>query len=272
MHHFQYLNGALHAEDVNLTEIADAVGTPFYCYSEATLRRHIRVFQDAFKGANALTAYSVKANSNIAVLKVLASEGAGADIVSGGELKRARFAGIPSEKIVFSGVGKTREEMALALDENIHQFNIESEPELNALNEVALSKGKTAAIAFRVNPDVAAGGHQKISTGKAEDKFGISWNHAPALYAKANRLKGIAVKGIDVHIGSQISDLAPFEKAFTKVASLVQELRTNGSTIERVDLGGGLGIPYGDKEENPCLLYTSPSPRDRTRSRMPSSA
>lgn len=251
MHHFQYLNGALHAEDVNLTEIADAVGTPFYCYSEATLRRHIRVFQDAFKGANALTAYSVKANSNIAVLKVLASEGAGADIVSGGELKRAKFAGIPSEKIVFSGVGKTREEMAFALDENIHQFNIESEPELNALNEVALSKGKTAAIAFRVNPDVAAGGHQKISTGKAEDKFGISWNHAPALYAKANRLKGIAVKGIDVHIGSQISDLAPFEKAFTKVASLVQELRTNGSTIERVDLGGGLGIPYGDKEENP---------------------
>ena len=251
MHHFTYKNGILHAEDVNLTAIADAIGTPFYCYSEATLRRHIRVFQDAFKGADALTAYSVKANSNLAVLRVLASEGAGADIVSGGELKRARLAGVPGEKIVFSGVGKTREEMAAALDENIHQFNLESEPELEALNGVALSKGMTAPIAFRVNPDVAAGGHEKISTGKAEDKFGVPWTRARGLYAKSRAMKGIEVKGIDVHIGSQISELAPFEQAFTRVAELVRELRADGAEISRVDLGGGLGIPYGDNAVDP---------------------
>ncbi len=246
MHHFTYKNKTLHAEDVSLTDIADKIGTPFYCYSEATLRRHIRVFQDAFKGADALTAYSVKANSNLAVLRILASEGAGADIVSGGELKRARIAGIPGEKIVFSGVGKTREEMAAALDENIHQFNLESEPELEALNGVALSKGMAAPIAFRVNPDVAAGGHEKISTGKAEDKFGVAWTRAKELYAKARTMKGI-----DVHIGSQISELAPFEKAFTRVADLVRELRADGADIARVDLGGGLGIPYGDNAVDP---------------------
>jgi len=251
MHHFTYKTKTLHAEGVNLNAIADAVGTPFYCYSEATLRRHIRVFQNAFKGANALTAYSVKANSNLAVLRILAEEGAGADIVSSGELKRARLAGILGEKIVFSGVGKTREEMAAALDENIHQFNLESEPELEALNGVALSKGVRAPIAFRVNPDVAAGGHEKISTGKAEDKFGVAWTQARALYAKARMMRGIDVKGIDVHIGSQISDLAPFEKAFTRVAELVQELRADGAAIERVDLGGGLGIPYGDNAADP---------------------
>ncbi|MEQ8178443.1 MAG: diaminopimelate decarboxylase [Amphiplicatus sp.] len=246
MHHFTYKNGVLHAEDASLEQVAASVGTPFYCYSEATLRRHVGVFRDAFNGLETLIAYSVKANSNISVLKVLASEGAGADVVSGGELRRARAAGIPATKIVFSGVGKTREEMALALDVGIHQFNIESAPELEALNEVALSKGARAHIAFRVNPDVKAGGHEKISTGKAGDKFGVAWGRAQELYARAASLKGIAVKGVDVHIGSQISDLAPFEAAFRKVAGLVETLRADGHAIERVDVGGGLGIPYGD--------------------------
>ena len=251
MHHFVYKNGVLHAEDASLTAIAEKVGTPFYCYSEATLRRHMSVFRSAFADMDALTAYSVKANSNLAVLRVLASEGAGADVVSAGELKRARAANIPADKIVFSGVGKTREEMALALEEGIHQFNVESEPELEALNEVALSKNVAAPIAFRVNPDVAAGGHEKISTGKAEDKFGVPWTRALALYAKAAAMKGVAVKGVDVHIGSQIADLAPFEKAFSRVADLVTTLRSDGVTIERIDLGGGLGIPYGDTDQDP---------------------
>lgn len=251
MHHFARRNGVLHAEEASLEAIAEAVGTPFYCYSEATLRRHLRVFREAFKGLDALIAYSVKANSNLAVLKVLASEGAGADVVSGGELKRARAAGIPAAKTVFSGVGKTREEMALALDEGIHQFNVESAPELDALNEVALSKGARAPIAFRVNPDVKAGGHEKISTGKAGDKFGVAWSLARDLYARAGSLKGIAVKGVDVHIGSQIADLAPFEAAFRKVAGLVETLRADGHAIERIDVGGGLGIPYGDGVVDP---------------------
>ena len=256
MHHFTYKDGILHAEDVNLQTIADTVGSPFYCYSEATLRRHINVFGTAFADMDTLTAFSVKANSNIAVLRVLASEGAGADIVSGGELIRAHKAGIPGEKIVFSGVGKTREEMAAALDENIHQFNVESENELEALNEVAASKGVTAPIAFRVNPDVAAGGHEKISTGKAEDKFGISWGRVREIYAKAATLPAIAIKGVDVHIGSQITALAPFEKAFNKVSELVQQLRADGAPIERIDLGGGLGVPYGNEENEP------PNPKD----------
>lgn len=251
MHHFAYRNGVLHAEEASLEAIAEAVGTPFYCYSEATLRRHLRVFREAFRGLDALIAYSVKANSNLAVLKVLASEGAGADVVSGGELKRARAAGIPAAKIVFSGVGKTREEMALALDEGIHQFNVESAPELEALNEVALSKGARAPIAFRVNPDVKAGGHEKISTGKAGDKFGVAWGLARELYARAGALKGIEVKGVDVHIGSQIAELAPFEAAFRKVAGLVETLRADGCAIERIDVGGGLGIPYGDGVVDP---------------------
>lgn len=251
MHHFDYRNGVLHGEDVSIETIAAAIGTPFYCYSEATLRRHIRVFQSAFAGLDALTAYSVKANSNLAVIAVLASEGAGADIVSGGELKRARRAGVPASKVVFSGVGKTREEMALALDEGIYQFNVESGPELDALNEIALSKGVRAPVALRVNPDVRAGGHEKISTGRAEDKFGVPWNEARALYARARTLKGIEVKGVDVHIGSQIAALAPFEAAFRKVAELVRTLRADGSTIERLDLGGGLGISYGESGEEP---------------------
>ncbi|MGE0407814.1 MAG: diaminopimelate decarboxylase [Amphiplicatus sp.] len=251
MHHFTYRGGVLHAEDVSLERLAEEVGTPFYCYSEATLRRHARVFQSAFKGLDFLAAYSVKANSNLSVIKILAAEGAGADVVSGGELRRARRAGVPAAKIVFSGVGKTREEMALAIEEGVLQFNVESAPELDALNEVALSKGARAPIAFRVNPDVKAGGHEKISTGKAEDKFGVPWTRARALYAHAARLKGVAVTGVDVHIGSQISALSPFEAAFGKIAGLVEALRADGHTIERLDLGGGLGIPYGDAADPP---------------------
>jgi len=251
LHHFAYKNGVLHGEDLSIETIAAEVGTPFYCYSEATLRRHARVFESAFAGLGALTAYSVKANSNLAVIRVLASEGLGADVVSGGELCRARAAGIPSEKIVFSGVGKTREEMGLALDEGIYQFNVESEPELDALNEVALSKGVRAPLAFRVNPDVKAGGHEKISTGRAEDKFGVPWARARDLYARARSMPGIAVKGVDVHIGSQIAELAPFEAAFGKVAELVGILRADGCTIERLDLGGGLGISYGESGVDP---------------------
>ncbi len=251
MHHFDYIDDTLHAEKIKLTELAKAVGTPFYCYSEATLRRHINVFQNAFGQSDMLTAFSVKANSNLSVLKILASEGAGADVVSGGELRRARAAGIAREKIVFSGVGKTAEELALALDEGIFQFNVESEPELDLLAQIATSKNKRAPIAFRVNPDVSAGGHEKISTGVAEVKFGIAWDQARTLYAKANKMEGIDVRGVDVHIGSQISELAPFEVAFKKVADLVKALRSDGCTIERVDLGGGLGIPYGDSDEEP---------------------
>ena len=251
MHHFAYRNGVLSAEDVSLKAIADEVGTPFYCYSEATLRRHARVFLAAFEGLDVLAAYSVKANSNIAVIRTLASEALGADVVSGGELKRALKAGVAPAKIVFSGVGKTREEMALALDANIHQFNVESKGELDALNEVALAKNSRAAVAFRVNPDVRAGGHAKISTGKAEDKFGVPLARARELYARAAKLPGVAVKGVDLHIGSQISDLAPFEAAFARIAQLVKELRADGHAIERLDLGGGLGIPYGDAKDPP---------------------
>jgi diaminopimelate decarboxylase len=251
VHHFAYRDGTLHAEDVSLAALAEAVGTPLYCYSEATLRRHMRVFRRAFSGLDALTAYSVKANANLAVLRVLASEGAGADVVSIGELRRARAVGVPPSKIVFSGVGKTREEMAVAIEEGIHQFNVESESELDALNEVAQSKGARAPIAFRINPDVKAGGHAHISTGKAGDKFGVPWRRAPDLYAKAARLAGIEVKGVDVHIGSQVAELAPFEAAFAKVIELVRALRAEGRNIERIDLGGGLGIPYGGDGPTP---------------------
>ena len=251
MHHFAYRNGVLSAEEVSLEAIADEVGTPFYCYSEATLRRHARVFLAAFEGLDVLAAYSVKANSNIAVIRTLASEALGADVVSGGELKRALKAGVAPSKIVFSGVGKTRNEMALALDKGIYQFNVESAGELEALNDVALAKDSRAPIAFRVNPDVRAGGHAKISTGKAEDKFGVPLARARELYARAAKLPGVAVKGVDLHIGSQISDLAPFEAAFARIAQLVKELRADGHAIERLDLGGGLGIPYGDARDPP---------------------
>jgi len=246
LHHFTYRENHLFAEDVDLTALADEVGTPFYVYCEATLRRHLRIFADAFAGTDALIAYSVKASSNISVLKVLASEGAGADVVSAGELHRARAAGIAPEKIVFSGVGKTRDELSFALDANIYQFNVESEPELVALNEIAQAKGQRAPIALRINPDVAAGGHENISTGKSEDKFGVPWSRARALYATARTMGGVEIKGVDVHIGSQIDDLAPFEAAFKKVAVLINDLRSDGCAIERLDLGGGLGIPYGE--------------------------
>lgn len=246
MHHFDYRGGVLHAEDVNLESLANAVGTPFYCYSTATLRRHIRVFRDALVDLRPLIAYSVKANSNLSILRIMREEGVGADVVSGGELARALEAGIAPEMVVFSGVGKTRDEMAAALEVGIRQFNVESESELLALNEAALSKSTVAPIAFRVNPDVSAGGHEKISTGKADDKFGVPWASVRSIYRTAAALPGVAIKGVDVHIGSQISELAPFERAFMRVAELVRDLRADGHAILRLDLGGGLGIPYGD--------------------------
>ena len=251
MHHFNYRDGRLFAEDVDLTELASKVATPAYVYSEATLRRHFSVFRDAFGDRQTLIAYSVKANSNLAVLNVLASEGAGADVVSGGELARALNVGIAPEKIVFSGVGKTRDEIEAALKAGIGQFNVESANELDAINEIASTLGMHAPIALRINPDVAAGGHDKISTGKKHDKFGIAWGDARGLYTKARAMKGINVKGVDVHIGSQIADLAPFEAAFRKVGGLIEDLRADGCTIETLDLGGGLGIPYGEGEIPP---------------------
>lgn len=253
MRHFSYKNGEMYAEDVPVSRIAQEVGTPFYCYSTATLERHFDVFSQAFEGQNTLVCFAVKANSNQAVLSTLARRGAGADVVSLGELKRALAAGIPGERIVFSGVGKTREEMAAGLKAGIYQFNVESEPELYALSEVASSLGLTADIAFRVNPDVDAKTHAKISTGKAENKFGIAWEQARGIYAKAATLPGIRVVGVDVHIGSQLTDLAPFEEAFVRVGKLIQMLREDGHTIERADLGGGLGIPYYEESEAPPL-------------------
>ena len=247
---FEYRNGKLFAEDVDLTTLAGEVGTPFYCYSSSALETHYRAFASAFP-QDALIAYSVKANGNLAVLKTLAKLGAGADVVSGGELKRALAAGIPANKIVFSGVGKTASEMKLALDAGIHQFNVESEPELDALNAVAVSMGKRAPIAFRVNPDVDARTHAKITTGTAESKFGIPWSSARDAYAKAAKLPGIAIVGVDVHIGSQITELAPFEAAFARGVDLIGNLRSDGHAISRADLGGGLGVSYGPGEAPP---------------------
>jgi diaminopimelate decarboxylase len=258
MRHFAYTDGVLHAEAVSLKALAETVGTPFYCYSAATLRRHVRVFREALAGSGALIAYSVKANSNLSVLKLMATEGAGADVVSGGELQRALEAGIAPSKIVFSGVGKTRAEMAAALAAGIYQFNVESEPELLALDDAARAAGAVAPLAFRVNPDVAAGGNEKISTGKAEDKFGVPWTRAREIYARAAALKNVKAAGVDVHIGSQITDLAPFERAFARVADLVRDLRADGHAITRLDLGGGLGVPYGD----PAAPADIPSPED----------
>lgn len=244
MHHFHYVDGRLHCEGVDLGRIADQVGTPVYVYSTATLRRHARVIAAAFTGMNCLIAYSVKANSNLSVLKTLASEGCGADVVSGGELRRALAAGIPPKKIVFSGVGKTRDEMALGLEQGIHQFNVESAAELMALSEVAMGMNTVAPVALRVNPDVAAGGHPNISTGKAGDKFGVSWAEAPELYHQIKALPGVEAVGVDVHIGSQIGELGPMRAAFEKTIGLVKFLRETGHDLRRIDLGGGLGIPY----------------------------
>jgi diaminopimelate decarboxylase len=251
MHHFDYRDGRLHCEEVDLAKLADDVGTPCYVYSTATLRRHARVIAAAFEGQDCLIAFSVKANSNLAVLATLAEEGCGADVVSGGELQRALRAGIPASKIVFSGVGKTAREMELGLREGIHQFNVESAAELRLLSYVANGLGQQAPIAIRVNPDVAAGGHPNISTGKKGDKFGVPWTEAEDLYAEAATLPGIRVVGVDVHIGSQIGDLVPMRAAFEKVVGLAQRLRAAGHDIARIDVGGGLGIPYKQGDEPP---------------------
>ncbi len=253
MDHFLYRDGILHAEDVPLPEIAAEVGTPFYCYSTATLTRHYRLFEEALAGLDHMVCYSVKSLSNQAILRTLAGLGAGMDVVSGGEYRRAVAAGVPGEKIVFSGVGKTREEMGFALAHGIRQFNVESDVELLALSEVASTMGKTAPITLRVNPDVDAKTHEKIATGRKEDKFGIPISRAREIYAQAARLPGIEVFGVDVHIGSQLTDLAPFEAAFTKIADLTRSLRADGHDIRRVDLGGGLGIPYTPSNETPPL-------------------
>jgi diaminopimelate decarboxylase len=244
MNHFDYRNGVLHAEAVSLVELADAVGTPFYCYSTATLERHYRVFSEAFAGEKALICYAMKANSNQSVLRTLAKLGAGADVVSGGEPKRALAASIPPERIVFSGVGKTEAELRAALAADILCINVESEPELELLSRLASEQGKTARISVRVNPDVDSGSHAKISTGKSENKFGIPLAQARTVYARAAKLPGIRVTGVDMHIGSQITDLEPLEAAFRLLADFVQTLRADGHTISHVDFGGGLGIPY----------------------------
>ncbi|CEG06868.1 Diaminopimelate decarboxylase [Afipia felis] len=244
MHHFHYRNGVLHAEDVDIDRLAEAVGTPFYCYSTATLERHYRVFAEAFAGLDTLVCYAMKANSNQSVLRTLARLGAGADVVSGGELMRARAAGIPADRIVFSGVGKTESELRQALAENILCINVESEPELDLLSRIAHETGNTARISLRLNPDIGAGGHAKISTGKSENKFGIPLEGARAVYARAAKLPGIRVTGVDMHIGSQITDLGPMESAFTLLVDFVRTLRADGHAIDHIDFGGGLGIPY----------------------------
>ena len=253
MDHFLYRNGVLHAEDVPVPEIASAVGTPLYIYSTATLTRHFRVFDEALAGMDHLICFAVKANSNIAVLKTLGALGAGMDVVSGGEYLRAKAAGVPGERIVFSGVGKTRDEMRLALEGGVRQFNVESEPELQALSAVAAELGVVAPITVRVNPDVDAKTHAKIATGKSENKFGIPIAKARTVYAHAAALPGIEVIGIDVHIGSQLTDLEPFRQAYQKVAELTRALRADGHDIRRLDLGGGLGIPYERSNTAPPL-------------------
>jgi diaminopimelate decarboxylase len=251
MNHFEYRNGVLHAEAVNLSDLADAVGTPFYCYSTATLERHYRVFSEAFADEKALVCYAMKANSNQSVLRTLARLGAGADVVSGGELKRALAAGIPPNKILFSGIGKTETELRAALAEDILCINVESEPELELLSRLASETGRIARISVRVNPDVDSGSHAKISTGKSENKFGVPLDRARAVYARAAKLPGIKVTGVDMHIGSQITDLGPMEAAFRILAEFVQTLRADGHTISHVDFGGGLGIPYYMDREAP---------------------
>jgi len=251
MHHFAYRNGVLHAEDIDLIALADAVGTPFYCYASATLERHYRVFAEAFADVDALICYAMKANSNQAVIATLGRLGAGADVVSGGELLRARAAGIAPDKIMFSGVGKTVRELALAVEHRILCVNVESEAELELLAEIAASKGRTVDISIRVNPDVDPKTHTKIATGKAENKFGIPISRAREVYARAAKLEGVNVAGVDMHIGSQITELDPFSDAFALLADFVRLLRADGHDIRHVDLGGGLGIPYREDNEPP---------------------
>lgn len=253
MDHFIYKEGVLHAEDVSVAEIAASVGTPFYAYSQATLERHFRVFDEALEGMDHLVCYAVKANSNVAVLKVLGDLGAGMDVVSVGEYLRAKAAGVPGDRIVFSGIGKTRDEMRMVLQGGIRQFNVESEPELAVLNEVAMELGVVAPITLRVNPDVDAKTHAKIATGKSDNKFGIPIAQSRRVYAQAAEMDGIDVVGVDVHIGSQLTDLEPFRAAFLKVRELTEQLRQDGHNIRRLDLGGGLGIPYARSNEAPPL-------------------
>ncbi len=255
MDHFLYRDGILQAEDVPLTEIAAAVGTPVYVYSTATLTRHFRLFDEALAGLPHLVCYAMKANPNLAVVELLGRLGAGIDVVSIGEYLKARAAGVPGERIVFSGVGKTRDEMRMALEGGIRQFNVESEPEMRALDQVARSMGLVAPITVRVNPDVDARTHEKIATGKKENKFGIPISRAREVYAEAAGLAGLEVVGIDVHIGSQLTDLAPFEAAYLKVAELTRVLRADGHDIRRLDLGGGLGIPYERSNAAPPLPH-----------------
>ena len=252
MHHFQYRDGTMFVEDVDVTALAGKVGTPFYVYSAATLRRHVRVLREAFEGMPTLIAYAMKANSNQAVLKVIAGEGAGADVVSGGELERAIAAGIPASRIVFSGVGKSVAEMRRGLELGIKCFNLESEPELERLSDIAAAAGMIAPVSVRINPDVDAGTHAKISTGKKGDKFGIPFARAREVYARIAALPGVEAVGIDMHIGSQITDMRPFDNAYGLLADLVRDLRGQGHNIRHVDVGGGLGIPYyADKDAPP---------------------
>jgi diaminopimelate decarboxylase len=255
MHHFAYRNGVLHCEDVSLEAVARELGTPAYVYSDATLRRHYQMLADAFANRDVLIAFAVKANSNIGVLATLASAGAGADVVSGGEMLRALEAGIPASRIVFSGVAKTVDEMKLGLTHGIHQFNVESMPELHRLSRVAQEMGKRAPIAFRVNPHVEAGGHAHISTGSAEHKFGIAWHEAEGFFEEASRLPNIDPVGIAVHIGSQIMRVDPMRASFEKVVTLARRLRDRGFAISRLDFGGGLGVPYkdGDDPDSPTI-------------------
>ena len=253
MDHFLYKEGVLHAEDVPIADIAAAVGTPFYVYSTATLLRHYALFDAALEGMDHLICYAMKAASNQAIIKTLAQAGAGMDVVSGGEYLRAKAAGVPGERIVFSGVGKTAGEMRLALEGGIRQFNVESEPEMEMLNATALAMGLVAPITIRVNPDVDAKTHAKIATGKSENKFGIPISRALEVYALAAGMRGLDVIGIDVHIGSQLTDLAPYELAYQKVAELTEQLRAAGHDIRRLDLGGGLGIPYARDNQAPPL-------------------
>jgi diaminopimelate decarboxylase len=251
MNHFDYRGGILHAEGVALDRLAAAVGTPFYCYSTATLTRHYEVFAGAFADVRALVCYAMKANSNHAVVKTLAGLGAGADVVSGGELKRALLAGIAPDKIMFSGVGKTESELAVAVDAGILCVNVESEPELALLSKIASAKGRRTDISLRVNPDVDARTHAKIATGKSENKFGIPISRAREVYTHAAKLPGVRVSGVDMHIGSQITELQPFDDAFALLSEFVHMLRADGHAIAHVDLGGGLGIPYRDGDDPP---------------------
>jgi len=255
MHHFTYRDGVLFAEDVDLVRLAERVGTPFYCYSSATLERHYKVFVEAFAGMPTLVCYSLKANSNQAVVATLARLGAGADVVSGGELKRALAAGVSASRIIFSGNGKTRGEMAAALEAGVLCFNVESEPELAALSDVASGMKRTAPISVRVNPNVDAKTHKKIATGTAENKFGVPISRAREVYARAAKLPGIRVIGVDMHIGSQMTDLSPFDNAAALLAELARDLLAAGHKLEHIDFGGGLGIPYR-------LGETPPLPKD----------